>query len=153
MSITFDLSGFRQSIADAREKINAAGRPAAQAGIQVLYEAARLNAPVGKREEHYFYGLASKRAKKGSKKAQAYGPFKSGALRDAIYQVYSKEKSGPTRHVYEMSWNRTDAPYGHMVELGTSRAAAHSFIGKAVIEHRQAAYDEMRRVFIERVTQ
>lgn len=151
MSITIDIGAFRKSLADAREKINAAGRPAAQAGIQVLYDAARLNAPVGKRE-HYFYGKASKGARRGSKKAKAYGPFKSGTLRASIYQVYSKDRSGPTRHVYEMSWNRDEAPYGHMVELGTSRAAAHSFIGKAVIEHRQAALEEMRRVFIERVT-
>lgn len=149
--ISIDLSAFTKSLADAKDRINAAGRPAAQAGIQVIYDAARLNAPVGKRE-HYFYGKAAKAAAKGQKKAKAYGPFRSGTLRKAIYQVYAKEKSGPTHHTYECSWNRTEAPYGHMVELGTRQASAHSFIGRAVVEHRQDALDEMRRVFIERVT-
>jgi HK97 gp10 family phage protein len=147
-----DLAGFRQALNATREKIHAAGRPAAQAGIQVIYDAARMNAHIGKRAEHYFYGKATKALPAGQKKAKAYGPFKAGTLRDAIYQVYAESKSTATKQVYECSWNRDKAPYGHMVELGTRHATAHSFIGKAVVENRQAALEAMRREFIERVS-
>jgi HK97 gp10 family phage protein len=149
-AISVDLGAFAKSLNAAKEKIHAAGRPAAQAGIQVIYERARLNAPVGDRE-HYFYGKAAKAAPPGSKKAKAYGPFKPGTLRDSIYQVYSKDKSTATKHVYECTWNRTKAPYGHMVELGTSQAPSHSFMGKALIEGRGDAMQAIKREFIERV--
>lgn len=126
-----------------------ATRPAAQAGAQVLYEEARLRAPIGKDGEHYFYGQNKK-----------YGPFQRGNLKASIYQVYSKKESTPERAVYHISWNTkvgkaiNYAPYGGMVEYGTSRRAATPFIrpayaakGQEALMVAKARYEEeMRKV-------
>lgn len=70
----------------------AAVRPAAQAGAQVLYEAAKANvARIGR---------------------------KTGNLAASIYQAYSRDNSGPLRAEYHVSWNRKKAPHGHLVEFG-----------------------------------
>lgn len=136
------MAGFSNGLAAERERINAAARPAAQAAAQVIYEAARINAPVGEKE-HYFYGRGK----------QKYGPFKPGSLRDAIYQVYSQKNSSETKATYHVSVNRKEAPYAAMVEFGTSRAAAHSYLGKAIVEQRAAAAQAMRVTFAGLVTQ
>ena len=142
-----DLSGFKEQMKASREKVTAAGRPAAQAGAQVIYELARLNCPVSE-DEHYFYGSASKAAPKGEKKAKAYGPYKPGNLKDAIYQAF-QDKSPKTAPAYSISWNKSEAPYGHMVELGTSRAPSYSFIGRSMHEGRAPALAAMRSRFVE----
>ncbi len=62
---------------------------------------------------------------------------KTGKLRNAIYQVHSKDKSIHGRHEYHVSWNRIKAPHGHLVEFGTSRAPAHPFLYPAY-EHNKS---------------
>ncbi|KWR80347.1 HK97 gp10 family phage protein [Cupriavidus metallidurans] len=73
-------------------------RSVAHAGAVVLYDEAKLLAPV--------YS----------------GPPKDGVtpgqLRDAIYRVYAKGLSAPDRAVYEISWNHFKAPHAHLVENG-----------------------------------
>lgn len=95
-------------------------RPAAQAAAQVLYDEVLTRVPVSIKG-HYFHGKSFK------KSGQKYY-FDAGSLRAAIYQVYSQDNSGPARATYHVSWNATKAPYGHMVNSGTSRAPAHPFM-------------------------
>lgn len=56
---------------------------------------------------------------------------KSGTLHGAIYRRYAKEKSTDQRKTYQISWNRTKAPHGHLIEFGTSRAPAYPFLTPA----------------------
>lgn len=119
------LAGLRRDIrewgSDVKNEVAMAG---AASGARVLYNQARLNAPVSDKA-HTFYGRASKRT------GVTY-TFAPGNLRDSIYRVFSPEKSGPNRKEYRISWNSRKAPYGHMVEFGTSKAAPHSFLGAAL---------------------
>lgn len=94
-------------------------RPGVQAAAEVFYVEAKLRAPVSE-APHMFHGTN-----------QIYGPFSPGNLRDAIYQVYSKDRSQPGAPVYHISWNHQKAPYGFMVEFGTSKQPAHPFIRPA----------------------
>lgn len=149
MNIEFDLSSFKAELAAKQKKFNDARRPAAQAGAQVIYEQTRINVPVGLKG-HYFYGTASKNAPKGQKKALAYY-FDAGTLRDAIYQVHSKDHSGATRDEYHIAWNHKEAPYGFMVEFGTSNAPARSFLGPAIASSKGRAGEAMRQRFIAEV--
>jgi HK97 gp10 family phage protein len=144
VSIKIDLKSLKAELQVTQKRIQAAGRPAAQAAAQVIYEAARINAPVSD-AAHFFYGKGYKLT------GVRYGPFKPGNLRDSIYQVFSEKKSSATVKTYHVSWNRLKAPYGAMVELGTSSAPAHSFIGKAIAEKGSEATQAMKRVFIEEV--
>lgn len=141
--ITIDLAGFRAALDGQKEKIHSAARPAAQAGAQVIYEAARINAPVSDKA-HFFYGKSYK------KTGQKYGPFSAGNLRNSIYQVYS-DKSTPTKAVYHVAPNLLKAPYAAMVEFGTSRSPAHSYMGKALAEKSGAALQAMQATFIKKV--
>jgi HK97 gp10 family phage protein len=56
---------------------------------------------------------------------------KSGKLQDAIYRVFSPEKSSYATKTYRISWNKSKAPHGHLIEFGTSRAPAYPFIRPA----------------------
>lgn len=87
-----DLSGLNSMLEGMADKADAAARPAAQAASQVLYEAVLRN-------------------------AQQLGQ-KSGKLRNAIYQVFSQDNSGPGRATYHVSWNHRKAPHGGLVEFG-----------------------------------
>lgn len=129
----------QQALDATKEKLRAAARPAAQAGAQVIYEAARINAPTS-HDSHFFYIRGKK-----------YGPFAPGTLRDSIYQVYSKSESTEAKATYQVSWNFRKAPYAFMVELGTSRAPAHSFLGKAIREKKKAALDAIKVEYIKQV--
>lgn len=143
MNIKMDTSGFADSIRNKAIEIQAATRPAAQAGAQVIYEAARANAPVSA-EAHYFYGTSYKKTGKRYL-------FTPGTLRNSIYQVYSKSNSGNNQATYHISWNHTKAPYGFMVEFGAraGKMPARSFIGKALKEHGDDAAAAMKNKFIE----
>jgi hypothetical protein len=137
MDIAFDLAGFRQQVREKQEAIAEATRPAAQAGTQVLYEATLLNVPVGEKE-HYFYIRGKK-----------YGPYAPGSLRDAVYQVFSKDNSGPYKAEYHVSWNYREAPYGFMVHNGTSKSPAHPFVARAFHEHGNQALQAMQARFVQ----
>ena len=91
-SITADTSGLDQMLDALGDDVDAAVRPAAQAGAQVLYDQVKMNvAGVGR---------------------------KSGNLDRSIYQKFSPEKSGEGWAVYHVSWNHITAPHGHLLEYG-----------------------------------
>lgn len=137
--ITVNVAGFREQMRAAAEVLNEATRPAAQAGAQVVYERARSLVPVSS-QAHKFHGTHA-----------IYGPYQPGTLRDAIYQVYSHDKSFSDKSTYHVSWNKDKAPYGHMVEFGTSKAPSHSFIGRAAAETRSKVRDTMKQRYIEEI--
>ena len=133
-SFTIDLSGLtalRQVVRDfgeaVKEEVAMAG---AAEGAHFLYARARVLAPESD-EAHTFYGRSSK------KNGITY-TFLPGNLKRSIYRAFREEASGPTLKSYRISWNHFKAPYGHMVEFGTSRAAAHPFLGAALSEFPQA---------------
>lgn len=90
--LSLDLDHLHQLVADAKEAVEQAARPAAQAGAQVLYDAVMQNVR----------GLGRK----------------TGKLASAIYQAYSPENSKDGRQQYNVSWNAAKAPHGHLVEFG-----------------------------------
>lgn len=89
----------------------------------VIYEDARSRVKISSKA-HYFHGRQFK--KNGVKYL-----FQPGTLKSAIYRVYSPEKSSDTFKLYRVSWNHKKAPYGGMVEYGTSRMAASPFMRPA----------------------
>lgn len=130
ISIAFDYNKINLAMDRITKAAENAVRPAAQAGAQVFYEEVKANVREGQQAEHYFYGTASKAAPKGSKKAFAYR-FTKGNLKRSIYQYYNKRLSTPAKAVYSISWNHKEAPYGYMVEYGTSNAPAKPFLRPA----------------------
>ena len=141
MKVDVDLTSFRAKIQESKEKVHGATRAMTQAGAQVIYAGARLNVPVSRRP-HMFHGTN-----------QVYGPYSPGSLRDAIYQVFSKDNSSDTRATYHVAWNHRKVPYGFMVEFGTSHSAPHSFLGKARVELSAAALDAMEMAFAQRMAE
>ena len=139
MRINMNISAFKESLNAQLDKLHAATRPAAQAGVQIIYDRARINAPVST-AAHMFHGTHA-----------VYGPYSPGNLRDAIYQVFSKDNSFKDVSVYHVSWNKDEAPYGFMVELGTSRAPAHSFIARSVVETRAQVREAIKTRYIAEV--
>ncbi|WP_050808629.1 HK97-gp10 family putative phage morphogenesis protein [Collimonas fungivorans] len=55
----------------------------------------------------------------------------TGNLESSIYRVYSPERSSETQKTYRISWNKKKAPHGHLLEFGTSHAAAKPFLRPA----------------------
>ena len=135
LKVKFDPSQLIDKL-DQIEAVSAtATRKAAQTGAEVLYQEVLRNVPVGKDEFHWFYG-----------KNQRY-LFRRGSLKRAIYQAFSEDRSveytgsnkfaqkqSYEKATYHVSWRHKDnaggpgAPYGFMVEFGTSRAPAHPFL-------------------------
>ena len=124
MAVRMNVTAFKEQLRAKVDKLHAATRPAAQAGSEVIYQRARLEAPVSA-DSHYFYIRGKK-----------YGPYAPGNLRNSIYQVYSRDNSFKDIATYHVSFNKSEAPYGFIVHNGTSRTAAHPFISKAVVETR-----------------
>lgn len=145
ISIKFDTSSILAKLDQIDAAVAAAVRPAAQAGAQELYAEAKLRCPVLERGNgHYFYGTSFK------KSGQKYW-FAKGNLRNAIYQAYSKDNSGPKRASYHVAWNHQKAPYGFMVEYGTSRAAAHPFLRPAYDAVKNRALAAGNAIFVQHV--
>lgn len=139
MKIKMDIAKFKEALKATADVLNKATRPAAQAGAQIIYDRAKQLAPVSK-AAHMFHGTNA-----------VYGPYKPGTLRDSIYQAFSKDNSFTDVSTYHVSWNADKAPYGAMVEFGTSSAPAKSFIGAAVKETRKAVRDAMKQRYIKEV--
>ena len=139
MRINMNVAQFKEQLQATTNELQKATRPAAQAGAQIIYDAARMNAPVSKKP-HKFYGTH-----------KVYGPYAPGNLRDSIYQVFSKTNSYKDVSTYHISWNADKAPYGAMVEFGTSKAPAHSFIGKAVTETRAQVRQAIKERYLQEV--
>ena len=139
MTVRMDIGRFKEQLRAEVDKLHAATRPAAQAGVQVIYDRAKLNAPVSK-ESHYFYIRGKK-----------YGPYAPGNLRDSIYQVFSKDKSYKDVSTYQVSFNKDKAPYGYIVHNGTSRTAADPFIARSVVETRAQVREAIKTRYIAEV--
>ena len=140
MRINMNVAQFKEQLQATTNELQKATRPAAQAGAQIIYDAARLNAPVSKKP-HKFYGTH-----------KVYGPYAPGNLRDSIYQVYSKTNSYKDVSTYHISWNADKAPYGAMVEFGTSKSPARSFISKAVTETRTQVRQAIKERYLQEVS-
>ncbi|WP_416046680.1 HK97 gp10 family phage protein [Cupriavidus basilensis] len=89
------LEGLREIEEGVRDHVV---RSVAYAGAKVLYDEVRRQAPVYTGKE-----------RKG---------IKPGQLRDAIYHVFSESLSTDMRAMYEISWNASKAPHGHLIEYG-----------------------------------
>lgn len=139
MAVRMNVAAFKEQLRAELDKLHAATRPAAQAGAQIIYERARLEAPVSD-ASHYFYIRGKK-----------YGPYAPGTLRDSIYQVFSKDNSYKDVSTYHISFNKSEAPYGFIVHNGTSRTAAHPFISKAVVETRAQVREAIKTRYIAEV--
>lgn len=123
LKVHFDTRALAEQVQAMREDVQAATRPAAQAGSQVLYDAVKANVPRST-QGHWFHGTSFK--KTGTK----YW-FDPGTLSKAVYQVYSKDNSTNGQATYQISWNHRKAPYGHMVEYGTRRSRPVAFVRRA----------------------
>lgn len=139
MGVRMNVAAFKEQLRAEVDKLHAATRPAAQAGAQIIYERARINAPVSD-ESHFFYIRGRK-----------YGPYAPGTLRDSIYQVFSKDNSYKDVSTYHISFNKSEAPYGFVVHNGTSRTAANPFISKAVVETRAEVRTAIKARYLEEV--
>lgn len=147
-AIGFDFSDLFDGLDGISEKAGDLTRKAAQAGAEELYIEARLRCPASA-EAHYFYGTHSK-------KTGVRYLFSPGNLRNAIYHTYSKDNSMEgVKATYHIAWNHKKAPYGFMVEFGTSRAAAHPFLRpafdaryKEALQIAASVYEEEMRNFI-----
>lgn len=123
INIEFDFDKIARKLDGITKASKAALRPAAQAGAEIFYLEVKMRAPVSD-GSHFFYG-------KNSRKSGVRYLFPAGTLRDSVYQYYNKGQSTPEKAVYSISWNHQKAPYGYMVEYGTSRAPAHPFLRPA----------------------
>lgn len=139
MTVRMDIGRFKEQLRAEVDKLHAATRPAAQAGVQIIYERARINAPVS--SDSHFFNIRGKK----------YGPYAPGTLRDSIYQVFSKSKSFKDVSTYHISFNKSEAPYGFIVHNGTSRTAANPFISKAVVETRSEVRQAIKARYLEEV--
>lgn len=139
LKISINMQKFKQDMEAEVDKLRKATRPAAQAGAQIVYERAKQLAPVS--EGAHIFQIEGRK----------YGPFPPGTLRDSIYQAFSKDRSAADVSVYHVSWNADKAPYGAMVEVGTSRAPAKSFIARAVVETRAQVREAIKQRYIEEV--
>jgi len=139
MGVRMNVAAFKAGLRAEVDKLHAATRPAAQAGAEVIYQRARINAPVSQ-DSHFFYIRGRK-----------YGPYAPGTLKNSIYQVFSKDNSFKDVSTYHISFNKSEAPYGFIVHNGTSRTAAHPFIAKAVIETRAQVREAIKARYIEEV--
>lgn len=140
IKITMNVAKFKEELKATADMLNKATRPSAQAGAQIIYDRAKQLVPVSS-HAHMFHGTHA-----------VYGPYSPGTLRDAIYQAFSKDNSFKDVSTYHVSWNADKAPYGGMVEFGTSSAPAKSFIRAAIKETRTQVRSAMKQRYIEEVS-
>lgn len=142
MKISMNIAKFKAGLEATRENFRKANRPAAQAGAQIIYDRARAIAQdIRSERPHMFYGTHG-----------VYGPYSPGNLLNSIYQAFSEDNSHADMATYHISWNKDKAPYGFMVELGTSTSKAQSFIGRAVAETRTQVREAMKARYIDEVS-
>lgn len=139
MSVRINIAQFKEQLRAEVDKLHAATRPAAQAGVQIIYDRARLLAPTSD-ASHYFHIHGKK-----------YGPYVPGNLRDSIYQVFSESKSFRDVSTYQVSFNKDKAPYGYIVHNGSSRTSARPFIASAVVETRSDVREAVKARYIAEV--
>ena len=142
MKINMDVAKFKERLRATADELGRATRPAAQEGAQVVYDRAKqiVSAELVSKREHKFHI-----------EGRVYGPFQPGTLLRSIYQAFSDDNSFKDVSTYHISWNADKAPYGAMVEFGTSRAAAQSFIARSIKETRSEVRAAIKARFIEEV--
>ena len=92
MSFTITMSNVDLGLDALNAECLAAARRLAQPGAQVLYDQVKANvARLGR---------------------------KTGNLSRAIYQAYVDGEAGPGKASYRVTWNKSKAPHGHLVEFG-----------------------------------
>jgi hypothetical protein len=124
LKLTFDAAKLISAIDNYGAGVQRLIRPSAQKGAQVFFDEVYKLCPESD-AGHYFYGTSYR------KTGQKYF-FEKGNLRRSIYQVYSKANSSDFVATYHIAWNHKKAPYGFMVENGTSRwPAGHPFLRPA----------------------
>lgn len=139
MRVNVNIAAFKEQLRTTVDKLHAATRPAAQSGAEIIYQRARIEAPVSA-DSHYFYIRGKK-----------YGPYAQGTLRDSIYQVFSKDNSYKDVSTYHISFNKSEAPYGFIVHNGTSKTAANPFIARSVVETRAQVQEAIKTRYIAEV--
>lgn len=142
-SVTTDLSAFVDLMQDVVDASQDAVVPAAAAGAQLIYQATLQATPHGKKG-HWFSG-----GKKGGKGRYW---FNAGNLRASIYQVLSKDNTGPGFATFHISWNYKKAPYAYMVHNGTSKAAAVPFVTRGRERSADDAQTAMGDTYLEELT-
>jgi hypothetical protein len=160
LTFEFDAKVLTDQIDALKAKAEAAIRPAAQAGAQVLYDAVKATVPVSK-AGHWFHGTSFKaqtgrKFRDGTPRPDWKGGTKywydSGSLKGAVYQVFSKSGSNEGKAEYHVAWNHRKVPYGFMVALGTKRGAkANDFIGRAEKTVQARAMESMKNEFDKRM--
>ena len=136
-----DTKALQEQLKAKAQKVEESARAIAFEGSDVLYKQVLQNVPVGTKG-HWFHGTSFR------KTGQKYW-FDAGSLRKSIYQVYSKDNSGEGKATYHISWNKKAAPYGFMVENGTSKAPAKPFIRPAQGQAGDQALSAMRKKLAE----
>jgi len=106
IQIGADVSDALAGLDGLLQAVEQATRPAAQAGAEVLYREVLRRVPVSEGPH-----LIGNRV------------IQPGALRGAIYQVFSRDNSRPVGDgyqsaTYHVSYNASKAPHGHLVEYG-----------------------------------
>ena len=139
MRVNVNIAAFKEQLRTTVDKLHAATRPAAQSGAEIIYQRARINAPVS--DASHFFHIRGKK----------YGPYAPGTLKNSIYQVFSKDKSYKDVSTYQVSFNKDKAPYGYIVHNGTSRTAADPFIARSVVETRAQVREAIKARYIAEV--
>lgn len=142
-SVTTDLSAFVDLMDDVVQASQDAAEPAAAAGSELIYQATMLATPHGSKG-HWFSG--------GKKGGKGRWWFNAGNLRASIYQVLSKDNTGPGYATFHISWNFKKAPYAYMVHNGTSKAAAVPFVTMGRERSAVPAQDAMAAKYLEILT-
>lgn len=140
MKIKVDVAKFKEQLKAKADEMDRATRPAAQAGAEIVYQRAKVYVLPISKHAHMFHGTNA-----------VYGPYSPGTLRDSIYQAFSEDNSFKDVSTYHISWNADEAPYGGMVEFGTSHTESRSFIGRAVKDTRREVREAMKARFIAEV--
>jgi HK97 gp10 family phage protein len=127
LKVHFDTRALAEQVQALREDVQAATRPAAQAGAQLLYKAVLTNikdSPKG----HWFHGTSYRL----NGKKYWYEP---GTLRRAIYQAFRADLNVPGLAAYHITWREKEKiGYAHMVEYGTRRARPVAFVRRAAAQ-------------------
>lgn len=142
-SVSTDLSAFVDLMEDVVKASHDAVQPAAAAGSQLIFEATLQATPHGKKG-HWFSG--------GRKGGKGRYWFSAGNLRASIYQVLSKDNTGPGFATFHISWNYSKAPYAYMVHNGTSKAAAVPFVTMGRERSAVPAQEAMAAKYLEILT-
>ena len=142
MNIKMDVAKFKEQLRSTADDLNRATRPAAQSGVQVIYDRAKqiVSAELVSKREHKFHI-----------EGRVYGPFQPGNLLRSIYQAFSKDNSYRDVSTYHVSWNADKAPYGAAVEFGNSKNGSTSFIARSIKETKSEVRAAIKARFIEEV--